>query len=346
LTCSVARCESRVDYQRVAGDASLKVKIHCVSLPAAFFHCVMVNGNRVSLLATLASLCTVSLARSDEVAPPDCGVRGQSNGWPFHVGLYRADRNDSHYFCGATIVSSWHVIGSAHCVQPYPVESLSVRYGVSDLTQLEPPNRCRVEKLIVHPEYQAPDFANDIALVQLLDEIPLGPLARPICLWPEPATNLGPQQEVEEDLAGVRGVSVGWGIGLHNVYTAVLQSAVTTVQRQGRCMEAFVGKLFERNEFFCAITPVCSGSGGSGFYVEQKDRYYLRGMTTFGIAPKGFYQCGVNTLTGLLNVARYSGWIQQQLQLFAEVTTNSTGGVAPIPDASDNRNQQPTKPVI
>ena len=95
-----------------------------------------------------------------------------------------------------------------------------------------------------------------------------------------------------------------------------------------------------------AVTPVCSGSGGSGFYVEQKDRYYLRGMTTFGIAPKGFYQCGVNTLTGLLNVARYSGWIQQQLQLFAEATTNSTGGVAPIPDASDNRNQQPTKPVI
>uniref|UniRef100_A0A182KCQ1 Peptidase S1 domain-containing protein n=1 Tax=Anopheles christyi TaxID=43041 RepID=A0A182KCQ1_9DIPT len=291
----------------------------------------------------LIAFCTVSLAVVPRFveSTSECGVRAQSDGWPFHVGLYRTERNDSHYYCGGTIVSAWCVVASAHCVQPYPLESLAVRYGVTDLTQLEPANRCRVAKLIIHPEYQAPDFTNDIALLQLRDEIPLGTLARPICLWPERVDM--ESLDVEQDLAGVRGISVGWGIGARNVYTAVLQSSATVVLRQSRCMEMFVGQLFENNEFFCAVTPVCSGSGGSGFYVLQKDRYHLRGMTTFGIAPKGFYQCGVNTLTGLLDVARYSGWIKQQIEGF-EATTNTTSEIG-APNASDKRNQQ-SNPVI
>uniref|UniRef100_A0A182PWH6 Peptidase S1 domain-containing protein n=1 Tax=Anopheles epiroticus TaxID=199890 RepID=A0A182PWH6_9DIPT len=284
----------------------------------------MVKVCLVHLGICFAALCTVSLAAVPRVEEPseECGVRGPSEGWPFHAGLYRSERNDTHYYCGATIVSSWHVIGSAHCVQPYSIAALSVRYGVSDLTQREPNNRSRVARLIIHPEYRATDFSHDIALIVLKDEIPIGPLARPICLWPE--------REDAEDLEGVRGTSVGWGIGLHNVYTPVLQHSQTAVLRQSRCMEVFAGKLFEHNEFFCAVTPVCSGSGGSGFYVEQKDRYYLRGMTTFGIAPKGYYQCGVNTLAGLLRIAPYTGWIRQQMKAYESPETT----IVPNPEAN------------
>ncbi|XP_035917167.1 clotting factor C-like [Anopheles stephensi] len=263
----------------------------------------------------------------------ECGLRNATDGWPFHVGLYRAENNESLYFCGGTIVTSRHVIGSAHCVKPHRSEILSVRYGVTDLTHQDTVNYCRVESLIIHPNYRAPDFNDDIALLQLQDAIVLGTLARPICLWPE-----GTAQDAGDDLEGTHGTSVGWGIGPHNVYTSVLQNAVTVVLRQSRCMEVFTGKLFEHNEFFCAVTPVCSGSGGSGFYVEREDRFYLRGMTTFGIAPKGYYQCGVNTLTGLLNVAKYTSWIRQRLDEFEsshpEALENDT-----ISNVSENRRQ-------
>uniref|UniRef100_A0A182SII9 Peptidase S1 domain-containing protein n=1 Tax=Anopheles maculatus TaxID=74869 RepID=A0A182SII9_9DIPT len=266
--------------------------------------------------------------------PLECGVRNATDGWPFHVGLYRTENNDSLYFCGGTIVTSRFVIGSAHCVKPYRSEILSVRYGVTDLTHRDTNNYCRVDSLIIHPNYRAPDFDDDIALLQLQDAIALGTLARPICLWPESTA-----QESEEDLEGTHGTSVGWGIGLHNLYTSVMQSAVTVVLRQSRCMEVFTGKLFEHNEFFCAVTPVCSGSGGSGFYVEREDRFYLRGMTTFGIAPKGYYQCGVNTLTGLLNVAKYTGWIRQRIDEIE--SRHSTLEKSNISDISENRNQNP-----
>ncbi|XP_052898670.1 coagulation factor XI-like [Anopheles moucheti] len=295
----------------------------------------------VRLVISLTVLQTAVPQRESEGTSPsavECGVRNASVGWPFHVGLYRTENNKSLYFCGGTIVTSWLVIGSAHCVKPYRSEILAVHYGVIDLTQKESTNWCGVESVIIHPDYRAPDFSADIALLQLQDAIPLGTLARPICLWPEPADQ-EPAPQGGEDLEGTRGTSVGWGIGAHNVYTSVLQSAMTVVLRQSRCMEVFTQKLFEHNDFFCAVTPVCSGSGGSGFYVERKDRFYLRGMTTFGIAPKGYYQCGVNTLTGLLNVARYTGWIRDRMQAFE--SQHSPMESSQSSDTSENRNQHP-----
>ncbi|XP_053664029.1 ovochymase-2-like [Anopheles marshallii] len=268
----------------------------------------------------------------------ECGMRNASVGWPFHVGLYRTENNNSLYFCGGTIVTSWLVIGSAHCVKPYRSEILAVQYGVNDLTQKESTNRCRVESIIIHPDYRAPDFSDDIALLQLQDAIPIGTLARPICLWPEPTAQES-GSEGGEDLEGTRGTSVGWGIGAHNVYASVLQSAMTVVLRQSRCMEVFTEKLFQHSDFFCAVTPVCSGSGGSGFYVERKDRFYLRGMTTFGIAPKGYYQCGVNTLTGLLNVAKYTGWIRDRMQALESQHQQVESTMST--DTSENRTQHP-----
>uniref|UniRef100_A0AAG5D379 Peptidase S1 domain-containing protein n=1 Tax=Anopheles atroparvus TaxID=41427 RepID=A0AAG5D379_ANOAO len=237
----------------------------------------------------------------------ECGKRNQTTVWPFHVGLYRTVGEETLYFCGGTIVNRWLVVGSAHCVQPHPAELLSVRYGTYDLTQPDRAERCRVAKIVVHPGYRAPDFRNDLALLQLRDPLPIGPLAQPVCLLP-PATD-----PVLLDPEGVRGTSVGWGVGPQNVYTRVLLVSDVEAYPQSRCKELLSAKFFENNEFFCAVTPVCSGSGGSGFYVQEDGRYYLRGMTTFGVAPKGSYVCGINTLTGLINMEQYTAWIQQYI---------------------------------
>ncbi|XP_058122989.1 prostasin-like [Anopheles ziemanni] len=237
----------------------------------------------------------------------ECGKRNQTTMWPFHVGLYRAVGEESLYFCGGTIVSRWHVVGSAHCVQPHTPEVLSVRYGTYDLAQPEEVARCRVAKIIVHPGYSGPDFQNDLALLELRDPLPLGPLAQPVCLLP---AGVDP---VLQDPEGTRGISVGWGVGPQNIYTRVLLVSDLEVYPQSKCKELFAAKFFDGNEFFCAVSPVCSGSGGSGFYVQVDGRYYLRGMTTFGVAPKGKYVCGMNTLTGLINMEQYTDWLQQRI---------------------------------
>uniref|UniRef100_A0A182NJK3 Peptidase S1 domain-containing protein n=1 Tax=Anopheles dirus TaxID=7168 RepID=A0A182NJK3_9DIPT len=291
----------------------------------------------IGLICAEMTLVTIAQRYVTEDNPPveECGVRNQSDRWPFHVGLYRGPvlGNESFYFCGGTIVSGSHVVVSAHCVAPYAIELLSVRYGVSDLAEPEQTERCRVEQLIVHPDYKAPDFSNDVALLQLRDPIPIGALAQPVCLWPADTTDTAKM----EDLAGTRGTAIGWGIGPRNFYAIELQNATTEILRQARCMEVFTKKLFERNEFFCAVTPVCSGSGGSGFYVLVAGRYYLRGITTFGIEAKGAYKCGVNTLTGLLSMAKYTAWIQQQIALYESPNRTTL--------ATEDRNQQANRTV-
>ncbi|XP_052859673.1 ovochymase-2-like [Anopheles cruzii] len=246
----------------------------------------------------------VSLVRGQVDVGLECGVRSSGTRvWPFHVGLQQAVGEEWHYFCGATIVSVWFVVGSAHCVQGRPVGQVSVRYGTYNLSSPDQGGRIIVAQILPHPDYRAPDFSNDIALLELRDPLPFGKLAQPACLWPT----------VEEQLEGIWGTSVGWGIGPGNVYTPVLEVANVTVCPKRRCLELFTAKLFEANQFFCAVTPVCSGSGGSGFYVNIDGRYYLQGITTFGTVAKGIYRCGINTLTSLLNAAKYTDWIDRTI---------------------------------
>ncbi|XP_050093950.1 venom prothrombin activator vestarin-D2-like [Anopheles aquasalis] len=255
----------------------------------------------------------------------ECGVTGNQTGsklWPFHVGLYRTVDGETLYFCGATIVSRWFVVGSAHCVLNYPPQMLSVRYGTYDLTQPEQGGRIGVSRVLLHPEYRAQDFSHDIALLELMTMLPYGETVQPACLWRAiPGTGAD-----QDHLEGTLGTTVGWGIGPHNLYTYVLQILEVSASTKRKCIESFDERLFTGDQFFCAVTPVCKGSGGSGFYVKQGDRYFLRGITTFGLAAKGKYLCGVNTLTSLLNVAHYTDWIQQQLQLQQEGATDSSGG--------------------
>ncbi|KFB48294.1 AGAP005793-PA-like protein [Anopheles sinensis] len=285
---------------------------------------------KLRILAIITVVQSVLAVTKLPESAVECGKRNQSTMWPFHVGLYRAVGGESLYFCGGTIVSRWHVVGAAHCVQPHTPEVLSVRYGTYDLAQPEEVARCGVSKIIVHPGYWAPDFHNDLALLELRDPLPLGPLAQPVCLLP---AGVDP---VLHDPEGTRGISVGWGVGPQNIYTRVLLVSDLEVYPQSKCKELFAAKFFDDNEFFCAgkdglrgctaemnfqimmhvtvsVTPVCSGSGGSGFYVQVDGRYYLRGMTTFGIAAKGKYVCGLNTLTGLINMEQYTDWLQQRI---------------------------------
>uniref|UniRef100_A0A182FD92 Uncharacterized protein n=1 Tax=Anopheles albimanus TaxID=7167 RepID=A0A182FD92_ANOAL len=270
---------------------------------------------RRQLVAVFVAVLQISFGVEQDPAGQvdvECGVAGHQAEpmlWPFHVGLYRTVDGESLYFCGATIVSRWFVLGSAHCVLHYPAQLLAVRYGTYNLTQLEQGGRIGVSRVLIHPAYRAQDFSHDIALLQLIAPLPYGDTVQPACFWPAiPETGVVPDQ-----LEGTLGTTVGWGIGPHNLYTYVLQILEVRVSSKPRCIESFEERLFKDDQFFCAVTPVCKGSGGSGFYVKLGNRYYLRGITTFGIAAKDKYQCGINTLTSLLNVAHYTDWIQQQL---------------------------------
>ena len=89
------------------------------------------------------------------------GEAANSSTWGWAVSLYIVNRGR----CGGSIISDSWVITAAHCVSGAGSSQVIVYAGS---TLLETGTQIRVVRnIIMHPNYNSPPFANDIALLQL-----------------------------------------------------------------------------------------------------------------------------------------------------------------------------------
>ncbi|KAM8803083.1 transmembrane protease serine 11B-like protein [Rhynchonycteris naso] len=223
------------------------------------------------------------------------GSNAQEGEWPWQASL----KINGRHYCGASLISERYLVTAAHCFQ----KTLNPRnYTVSFGTKVTPPYMQHyVQKIIIHEKYIPGEHHDDIAIVQLTDNVLFTNDVHRVCL-PEATQIFLPGEGV---------VVTGWGaLSYNGEYPVFLQKAPVKIIDTNICntREAYDGMV--KDTMLCAgymegIIDACQGdSGGPLVYPNSRNIWYLVGIVSWGV------ECGKINKPGVyMRVTAYRNWI-------------------------------------
>lgn len=277
------------------------------------------------------------------------GVAANSTStFPFAVSLYTGS---SHLLaCGAAILSENWVVTAAHCLIDVNTvvastiyakrEVSSITLGVGSLKNVTS-SPLTLQSAIIHPNYDAVNQTNDIALLQLTSPLSFSPAIQPIRV-----------HGVIDVAAGTNVTALGWGATETEKRSPILRSVSLTTTQGARCTNAFPDYSASESNLVCIggsqgkdtcygdsggplVTSLPQGTSGGG-QVDQG----LVGLTSFSvnnIDPQPD-DCGLqNTVVFYTHVAKYIPWISHTTNMPVNsfsVLSSSTSASSIIPTPS------------
>lgn len=113
------------------------------------------------------------------------------NEWPWLAGLVQI--TSGIFFCGGSLVSEYHVLTAAHCLQnkqevvPLQADEVVVHLGRHNFSAENEPGSISMfpSTVIIHPDWDSKSVRFDADLAILLTEKPVkfSLIIQPICLW-------------------------------------------------------------------------------------------------------------------------------------------------------------------
>ncbi|MBF0203932.1 MAG: serine protease [Desulfamplus sp.] len=244
--------------------------------------------------------------------------------YPWIAALVDSSEQDISYgqFCGGTLIAPGWVVTAAHCaceddsVIPVKAETIDVVLGVVNLKATpDTYERIKVEKVIIHPDYDAYWTNNDVALLKL--QTPSS----------QPKINFlaSPESEQLPLESTVMATIMGWGWTKPKVrsYPDQLQEVNIPLISNEKCASVFgVGEITEN--MLCAGfseggKDACQGDSGGPLVVPHPDGgYVLTGIVSWGNGCAQPDAYGVYTRISMMR-----NWILQQIG-YPVVLTDST----------------------
>uniref|UniRef100_A0A6B0VA92 Putative serine protease n=1 Tax=Ixodes ricinus TaxID=34613 RepID=A0A6B0VA92_IXORI len=107
------------------------------------------------------------------------GTNATLGAWPWMVEILG---DDSHH-CGGVLISSRHVLTSAHCLTDFPKESFTVLLGSYSRSEMEEEERKElIEAVCIYSQFVKGKFETDIAIITLERPVECSETIKPVCL--------------------------------------------------------------------------------------------------------------------------------------------------------------------
>ncbi|XP_054422723.1 transmembrane protease serine 11B-like [Pteronotus mesoamericanus] len=239
-----------------------------------------------------------SITSSNRIVTGKNSLRGA---WPWQASVQRKGQ----HHCGASLISSRWLLSAAHCfVKGINSEDWTVNFGT---VVNEPYMTRKVQNVISHENFTMPGVHNDIALVQLAEEVSFSKYVRSICL-PEATMKLSENDSV---------VVTGWGtLYMNGPLPNILQEAFVNIIDNKVCNAPHALSGLVTDKMLCAgymsgkVDACQRDSGGPLAYPDSRKIWYLVGIVSWGDGCAKKNKPGVYT-----RVTAYREWITSKTGL-------------------------------